>query len=282
MPPGLFAQVRLVATAEIKEMVLSLRAFFLILSYGGLVGLTGLAVLKAQEFAEQKIAEAGGNNTGLTMSDAILRGIEEVFGQGLAQQASDAGLNGSAFLILVSTSFPLPILILLVGYNRISEDISSKFTRYLLQRVYRGSYLAGKLIGHWLVTWACIITAHLLVVGLGLAFGVPGIDEIPAVLPSVWAAMGLFSLVYCSLTAAFASFIQPPFLVLLVGTIMMGVFKVAAVILGRMYSEALGKLWIGAWDINLWLHDTNAILVHLAYAAGFIGLATFFLRSRDL
>ena len=45
--------------------------------------------------------------------------------------------------VLFFSTFAIPWLILLVGYNRISEDVATKYTRYVLQRVHRGAYLAG-------------------------------------------------------------------------------------------------------------------------------------------
>jgi ABC-type transport system involved in multi-copper enzyme maturation permease subunit len=127
--------------------------------------------------------------------------------------------------VLYFSTFAIPWLILLVGYNRISEDVQTKYTRFLLQRVHRGAYLAGKIAGHWVASLLAIIVVHSLLLAYAAATDRFDVAAVLKVMPRVWLSMALFVLAYSTFTCMVSSVLQPPFLVLLIGTMLLFTLK---------------------------------------------------------
>lgn len=270
--------------AEAIEMVLSVRALFLVLVYGLLAGGAGWATLKLDEKLEGKLSGLTGqlDKLGATERAGLL---EQVADSGLPTAVAEAYLDGSLPLLLLiilwSSTFVLPGLMLLVGFNRISGDVSSRFTRYVLQRVHRGSYLTGKIIGHWLVSLLAVLAAQGVLLGLGAMYDVFDYERILAAMPRIWLGMALFTFAYSAYTQLFSILMSQPFLSLMFGVMGIMAMKFVTFLLSFAYAP-LGQVWLGDWDMRLWAMDPKAILVFAAYGLGFVGLSFVALRRKDL
>ncbi len=287
-----------VARAEFVGMLLSLRAAFLLITYSVFAGGAAYALVsfddKSKDFLK-KVSNGVAPKVGLlqkfteeatTMEAAerakMLAELKSMpMGETFANVIFDASLPPLVVLVLYASTFVIPGLILLVGYNRISEDISTGFTRFVLQRVHRGSYLAGKVLGHWAV---CALVIILVQVGLliaGKATGVFGMDRAVKAMPQVWAGVLFFTLAYASYSAFFSSLLNPPWVVLLVGIASMPVFKLLLWLASFVW-DPLGHLWLGAWDAELWKLQMDAIAVHMGYVLLLCGASYLILWRRDL
>lgn len=272
------------ARAEAKEMVLSVRALFFVILYFGIAGSIAWAVVKIDAETDGKLAAISSqmSSLGQTERGAILEQVTEA---GFPEAVANAVMNGQlpilVLVLLWSSTFIVPGLILLVGFNRISGDVSSRFTRYVLQRVHRESYLLGKIVGHWLVSFLAVVVVHCILLALGSVYEVFDFEQSLAAIPSIWAGMALFTFAYVAYTQLMSVLVAQPFLSLLFGFMGIAAIRVVTFILGLTY-EPLGQIWLGAWDMRLWAMDPIAIAVFAAYGLGFSGLALLALRRRDV
>jgi hypothetical protein len=282
---GLFREAVQVALAELKEMTTSLRAAFLLITYGLIAGGAGAFILFVDEKTGGQITELGRKATELSPTER--QAIVDKLGESgvVTERFAEALLGGAlpplVFGVLVASTFAIPSLILLVGYNRVAEDLETGFARYVLQRVHRVSYLAGKLFGHWAVAYASILLVHGVLFALAAQRGVPDLERSLAAMPKIWAGMAFFVLAYASYTLLLSSLLPRPFLVLLFGVMGLFAIKALSVVLGAA-EPALGKVWMGAWDLDLWALDPGAIGVYLGYSALFAGGAYLVFRWRDV
>jgi ABC-type transport system involved in multi-copper enzyme maturation permease subunit len=278
--PGALFEALYLAREEIATMVVSIRAVFLVITYSVIAGAIGAAMLWLNDKTDGNLLKGAD-----MLKEAPEVAIEKLTEVGLNPHLAEAMVNGDlpplVLGVLFFSTFAIPWLILLVGYNRISEDVSTKYTRYVLQRVHRGSYLAGKIAGHWLVSFLAIIVVHGLLLGYAAATDRFDVGAMMHAMPRVWLAMALFVLAYSTFTCMVSSVLQPPFLVLLVGTMLLFALKFAAWV-GSFIYEPIGDAWIGSWDVPLWAFDPRAVAVYAGYSLVFIGVAYMILRRRDL
>lgn len=271
--------------AEAAEMVLSVRALFFVVVYAVLAGGSGYLLLKADEKTEGQFTKLSGQIVDMAASEKA-QVLEQLQDSGVPSAVLEAFFDGTLplflLVILWSSTFILPLMMLLVGFNRISGDVSTRFTRYVLQRVHRGSYLTGKIVGHWLVSFLAvlIVQAGLLAIA-STRDDVFGFDAIVSAMPRIWAAMALFTFAYVAYTQLFSILFSQPFLSLLFG--MMGILTIKFVTFVLQFVWApLGQVWLGDWDLRLWVLEPAAIGVFLAYGLGFVGLSFLALRRKDL
>jgi ABC-type transport system involved in multi-copper enzyme maturation permease subunit len=282
-PTGALWEALFLAREEAANMVVSIRAVFLVVTYAVIAGAIGTGLLWAYERLNQQMGGRLGEATDAIKqtSDLVPKLIEGGVDPALARAMVEGDLPWLVVGVLYFSTFAIPWLILLVGYNRISEDIQSKYTRFLLQRVHRGSYLAGKIVGHWLASLLAIIVVHGMLLAYAAATDRFDVVEVLKVMPRVWLSMALFVLAYSTFTCMVSSVLTPPFLVLLVGTMALFMLKFS-VWIGSFFYAPIGDAWIGTWDVALWNFDPRAVAVYAGYSLVFIGLAYFVLRRRDL
>jgi hypothetical protein len=288
-PARVVQETLAVASAEIIDMIKSIRFAFLLVSYAFAAGVVGKAMIWINGKVDGKLLQ-GAKALSETEREMIVSSAVE---QGMSSHLAEALINGDlpplVFGVLLFSTFSIPALMLLVGYNRVSEDVSTRYTRYILQRVHRGSYLAGKLAGHWLVSFLAIVLVHIALLTYGYFFEFDGNVEVRdavyeatlAAMPRIWLAMFILVLAYSAYTMLVSSTLNPPIIVLLLGVMGLVAIKFAAFIL-EIIHKPLGEIWMGSWDVRLYALDPAAIGVYLAYTVGFLGLATFVLRRRDL
>ena len=270
--------------AEALEMVLSVRALFLVLVYAVLAGGSGWVLLKLDEKTDGQISEMTRRVNDISAEEQA-QVVAQLSEQGLPSAVMEALLDGRLPLLLLiilwSSTFVLPGLMLVVGFNRISGDVSTRFTRYVLQRVHRGSYLAGKIVGHWLVSFLAVLVVQLALLAVGHTQVMLDIDRITEAMPRIWLGMLLFTFAYSAYTQLFSILFSQPFLSLLFGIMGIMAVKFVTFVLQFFY-EPLGQVWLGDWDMRLWAMDPVAIAVFLAYGLGFVGLSYLVLRRKDL
>lgn len=235
----------------------------------------------AKEIGGDRLAEAVRDGKIEPLGVYVLGVAKSTGGDALTEALMDALIAGRlsllAFFVLLLSTFCLPGLVLLVGYDRISEDLHTRYARFVLQRVRRGSYLAGKIAGHWGSVLLLVMLVHLALLGLAAWSGAAGASQLARVLPTVWFGMALLLLAYSCFTALLSVSLSPPFAVLaLGGTLLMFLW------LSSTFVGPIRKLWMGTWDSRLWALDPPAIVVFAAHVILLGGLAYLRLRTRDV
>lgn len=275
-------------------MIKSIRFVFLLVSYAFAAGGVGKLMLFVNEKMDGRLLK-GASDLSETERQMFIDGIVEqgVGSKHLAEAIINGDLPPLIFGVLLGSTFAIPALMLLVGYNRVSEDVSTRYTRYILQRVHRLSYLAGKLAGHWLVSFLAIVLVHIVLLTYAYFFEFDVSSEEALALrdsvysatlgamPRIWLAMFILVLAYSAYTMMVSSTLNPPIIVLLLGVMGLVAIKFAAFIL-EIIHRPLGEIWMGSWDVRLYALDPAAIGVYLAYTIGFLALAHAVLRRRDL
>ena len=282
--PSALSGALAMAKAEVLEMVLSVRALFFLLVYLGAAAFAGVAMVKLDEGTEGQLSEMQTRLSQLGETEKA-QAIEQLKNANMPEGFIEAFLDGRFPILLLAilyfSTFFLPGVILLVGFNRISGDVSSRFTRYLLQRVHRGSYLAGKVVGHFVVSFAAIVLVHAILLAIGKSQGVFGFDLIMAAMPRIWVSMALFTFTYVAYCQLFSALVSQPFLSLLFG--LLGLFAIRFLTFALSFAwEPFDRFWLDAWDLPLWTLQPAAVAVYLGYGVGFVGLSWLVLRRKDL
>lgn len=259
-------------------MLSSVRALLLIVTYGVIAGSIGAFYLWLDRQTGGKLEELSRKTTelGPAERDAILDEMAKTIGRPLAEAIVSGDLPPLVLFVLLLSTFVIPGLVLLVGYGSIAEDLHTRYARYVLQRVRRASYLAGKLVAHFSIAYAAVILVH---VGLlAYASTLPNFDlaRTVAALPRIWVAMAFFIAGYVAFTSMFSATISPPFAAFAIG----GMALLALWVLA--FFPGVGSVWMGSWHMQLWALDPRAIAVFSAHALAFVALAYLGLRRRDV
>jgi hypothetical protein len=273
-----FRELFIVARYEIASLALSVRAVLLIVGYGVTAGAVGAFYLWLDKVSEGKLAEFAKKAGELTpdQKEQIISQVSKSVGRPLASAIFNGDLPPLVLMVLLLSTFAIPGLVLLVGYSGIADDLSSRFARYILQRVRRPAYLYGKLLGHFVVSYLAIILVHALLLAYATTIDNFDLEKTLPALPRIWAAMAFFVLGYVAFTAFFSSVISPPFAAFAVGGMALIGFWIISFI------PTVGEVWMGSWHMRLWALDPEAIGVYLAHALVFSGLAYVGLRRRDV
>jgi ABC-type transport system involved in multi-copper enzyme maturation permease subunit len=279
----------IIAEQELRSLLFGVRSLLLLVLYGGTAAASGGFYLWVARQIEQKMVE---QNPALASLDRQAMFAEMLKSEEFRQNMSpvltrmggtellDALASGQmpfvVLVVLLTSTFVLPVLVLIVGYDRVSDDLATKYSRFVLQRVRRGTYLAGKILGHWGVVMIAVIVAHLSLLAAGAALA-EGFEtgKIARLLPTIWAGMALFLLCYVAFSALFSSLVTPPFAALALGAI-------SLMALWFLSLNLLNGVWMGTWDMGLWVLSPPALLVFLAHAL-LLGSGAFaVLRWRDV
>lgn len=282
--PSAVAGALAMARAEILEMVLSVRAAFFLLVYLAAAAFAGLAIIKVDDGTNGQLSSMQSRLSQLGEEEKA-QAIEQLTKANMPEGFIEAFLDGRFPILLLGilyfSTFFLPGVILLVGFNRISGDVSSRFTRYVLQRVHRGSYLAGKIAGHFVVSFAAVVLVHAILLAVGKSQDVFGFDLIISAMPRIWVSMALFTFTYVAYAQLFSALVTQPFLSLLFGLLGLFAIRFLTFVLSFVWAP-LEHVWLNDWDLELWTLQPAAVGVYLAYGVGFVALSWLVLRRKDL
>ncbi len=268
-----------VGLAELRSTIVSIRALFLVTMYGFVGGGLGLFLLWVDEETGGKLKSL--SSAAAALDDAqrqeILLQFPEVLRDSLGQTLLYGGLPPLPFVVLFGSTVFVPLLSVFVGYNRIADDLSIRYTRFIFQRIRRGSYLAGKIGGVFVFSTAAILLVQVLLVCLGVLGDHFEAERMMDALPGVWFSIALLVLAYVAYVSFFSVISPTPFLALLFSVMGLAVIRTATALV-----PALRTIWIGHWDLQLWVLDGTAVMVYLATAAVFSFLAFGALIKRDV
>jgi len=276
---------------EVLDLLKGVRALLVVIMYGGLVLGVGSAYLLITGKIEEKIAEA---NPAIAMMDRkamfaeMMKSeqftnelgpwLEKIGGTRLVDSLADGSMPLILLVVLLFSSVALPALVLITGYDRLSEDLHTRYARFVLQRIRRESWVLGKVLGQWAGVLALVIVVHVLLVALA-SLTSPRFDAagVWRALPLVWIGMAMFLLAYVGFVQIFSGLAGRPFTALAFGGMgLMGMWLLKLIV------PAIGEIWMGAWDLRLWLLDPIAIAVFLAHAGVLIALAVLVVRTKDV
>ena len=288
-PARLIKEVLTVAAIELRSLAVGVRAVLSFVLYGGFALIVSAGYLAFAEKIEEQVVAANPTLANLdkkllleemlksdTFQQKAMPLLEQLGGSSFASAVAGNEVPWIVIALMLFSSLAIPGLVLVVTYDRISEDLSTKYARFVLQRVHRGSYLLGKILGQWATLLVSVMLVHLVLLGLGVVLG-KKVDAgaVLAVLPKVWAAMALFILAYTAFTAVISSLVTPPFGALAAGGMgLMGLFVLKHAI------PFFGELWMGSWDTRLWFLEPTAILVYVGHAVVLGGIAFAIVRWR--
>ena len=180
------------------------------------------------------------------------------------------------WFILNLSSWVLPGLILIIGYDRISDDLSSKFSRFVFLRLRRESYLTGKVLAQWIV--AVIVFGVVFLVGLLLVSQSEYVkmEAVTSSAISIWAGMFLYLLAYVCLTVLFSVNFTPAFRSLALGLTILMAFGLLSIF------KNFDKFWLGDQALPLWMGAPSAYLVYATHICLWFGLAIMRIRNREI
>jgi hypothetical protein len=273
-----FRETLIVARYEIVSLALSVRALLLIVGYGATAGAVGAFYLWLDKTSDGKLGEFTKKAADLSpdQKEQIISQVAKTLGRPLASAIFNGDLPPLVLTVLLLSTFAIPGLVLLVGYSGIADDLSTRFARYILQRVRRPSYLFGKLVGHFVVAYVAIILVHAALLAYGTTIENFELEKTVPALPRIWGAMAFFVLGYVAFTAFFSATISPPFAAFAVGGMALVGFWILS------FFPYVGEVWMGSWHMRLWALDPEAIGVYLAHAIVFSLLAYVGMRRRDV
>lgn len=276
--PSVVREAFIVARYEIIAMVVSVRALLLVVTYGVIAGGFGALYLWVDRQSGGKLEEIAKKTGELAAAEKeqIISQMADKIGRPLAEAILNGDLPPLVLFVLLLSTFVIPGLVLLVGYGSIAEDLHTRYARFLLQRVRRGSYLAGKIAAHFIVAYGAVIFVHVMLLLYATTISNFDTERTLVALPRIWLAMAFFVLGYVAYTAVFSAILSPPFLAFAIGGIALLSIWVLA------FFPGIDKVWMGAWHMQLWALDVRAIGVYVAHAIVFIALSYVGLRRRDV
>lgn len=271
-------EIAIVARYEIVSIVLGVRSLLLVVGYGVIAGGVGALYLWIDRQTNGQLNQIAQKTAELTEAerDQILAQMAPKIGKPLAEAMINGDLPPIVLMVLALSTFAIPGLVLLVGYGSIAEDLSSRFARYILQRVRRESWLIGKISAHFIVSYLAVVLVHVLLLAYATTIDNFDLDKTLPALPRVWAALAFFMLGYAGFTAFFSATISPPFVAFAIGAIALFALWVISFI------PNVGQVWMGSWHMQLWALDPYAIAIYAATGLVFGGLAYVGLRRRDV
>jgi ABC-type transport system involved in multi-copper enzyme maturation permease subunit len=183
--------------------------------------------------------------------------------------------------------FFLPLLVVLMGFDQISGELQSRSLRFVTLRASRGALLAGK-IGAQVAVLAgltAIINLMLLVFAAatteGFALGAGTLSVV-----KFWLVEVIFGLAYIGLTAMCSALFRTPIFSLLTALCLLFVFWLFAVVSSFDSLAFLSHLAPSHYKDGLVSPDLLTALgsvgAYIGFAALFVGVAWFSLRSRDV
>lgn len=263
------------ARYELVSMVLSVRAALFVVVYAISAGGVGRLFLFLDEKSNGALTKGAAD--AVANREVAIKALEE---QKIPTAVFDAILSANLpavlLFVLFFSTFVIPGLVLLIGYGAIGEDLHTRYARYLLQRVRRGSFLAGKIAAHFAVSFLGIVVAQLLLLAAAQTLDNFDNELIIEALPRVWLAMAIFTLGYVAFTSVLSALIKPPFAAFALGLMVLAVLWVVSKI------PPIDRVWMGAVDIELWALTPYAISIYMAHAVVFLGIAWFGLQRRDV
>jgi hypothetical protein len=277
-PQSVFKEALIVARYELISMVLSVRAVMFVVLYGMASGIVGRLYL----WADEQIGITASYEKGMSaLTDAdrqamIQKAVDSGFPRAVAEAMLEGNLPPLVFAVLFFSTFVIPALIVLTGYTAIADDLNTRFARYVLQRVRRGSFLAGKIAAHFLVSFAAVLVVHLILLVAAQAIDNFDNEKTMQALPRIWLAMAVFTLAYSAFTATFSTLLRPPFLAFAISLMAL----VFLWVLSKF--SPFDRVWMGALDLDLWALSPQAFAIYGAHILVFSGLAWLAMNKRDV
>lgn len=284
------SEILLVARYEVRALLRGPRALLLFVVYGLVTFALGSAYVWVSNGVRDQVSKqlsslSEAERTAVLENDEIRKNImeqlgpvfERVGGAPLVSALENNEMPWIVLFVLLLSSFVIPGLLLVVGYDRIAEDLCSRFSRFVLQRVRRGTYLLGKIAGLFAVTFAAVAAVHLVLLAIGATQADLDLGEVAASLPRIWLGMALFLLAYTGFVALVSTAASSPFGALAGGGITLIVLWFAST-----FSDVVRVVWLGTHDAQLWVTDVQALALYAIYAVGFIGLAYARLATKDI
>ena len=186
------------------------------------------------------------------------------------------------------TLFVMPPLVLLMGFDQIAGELSTRSVRYLAFRSRRVSWALGKALAQVIALFGLSLAANLVVLIFSLAT-VPNIAFMPAVgwLLALWLLSLIYGAAYVGLVTLVSSLFRTPFLALAAGAVVLVAFGMAGLLARWIESiHLLSYALPGSYaqglispDISVAVGSAAALL---GFAAVFLGGAVGVLRARDL
>ena len=186
------------------------------------------------------------------------------------------------------TLLVMPVLVLLMGFDQISGELSTRSVRYLAFRSRRVSFTLGKALAQVLALFGLSLCANVVVL-LFTLFGGTVIPLGTAVfwLVVLWLLSVVYGLAYVALVAFVSSLSRVPFLSLVAGAVALVAMGITE-LLGRWYDafHVVAYALPGTYSSGLVSpHPSTAlgaIGALLAFTAVLLSAAVAVVRTRDL
>ncbi len=204
--------------------------------------------------------------------------LEALGGRALVDAVFDAHLPPIFLVVVGAAVFAVPPLLVLAGYDRVSEDLHGRHARFLVQRVRRETLVVGKWLGLLVGAGGPLLLAATLLLLVGVAV-VPELSGTAglACVPNVLVGLVLTVAAYGAIVTFLSTLLAPPFVALLVGSMTLFGLWIAQLAL-----PPLRAAWLGRYAIELWLLEPLAIAVFVGHVVAWLCAAALVLRVKDL
>jgi len=283
-------EILLVAGYEIRALLRGPRALLILVVYGLATFAMGSAYVWVSDGIREKVTEqlsslSESERAAVLENDEIRRNVleqlgpmfERLGGAPLVKALEQDELPWIVLFVLLLSSFVIPGLLLVAGYDRIAEDLSTKYSRFVLQRLRRGTYLLGKYAGLLAVSFGVVVVVHCGLLVVGATRADLDLGAMASALPRIWLGMFMFLAAYCGFVALVSTAASSPF-----GALAGGGMALIVLWFASTFSDVVRVIWIGSNDAQLWVTDPQTLAMFAVYAAGFVGLAYARLRTKDL
>jgi ABC-2 type transport system permease protein len=279
----------LVFAHEMKRSLRSAKTLVLLILYGLATVVSGLIFVAASRALQEQLNSRlqGQELPPEALTQFKMGGLSAIFGKNDAQLHYLASIPLIVTFFALFALFVLPLVTALLGFDQVSGELQSRSIRFVSLRVRRGSLLAGKVMAQ-----LALLVSLTAIINLGVfafaAFYVSGFQFGAGLLALArfWSLTLFYATAYVGLATLCSTLFRAPIFSLLVNISVL----VAFVMIGFMSNfenlSFLAYVVPSHYKDGLFSPDPLAVVesvgVYSAYAAGFLGLAFFTLRARDI
>lgn len=287
---GSLAETVVVFAHEVRRSLRSAKALVLLILYGLASALSGLVFVGATRKIQENLAAITGGTPipPETMMEMKMGGLSVLFGKDPALLQSLAEIPLIVIFFFKFAVFFLPVLIILMGFDQLSGELSSRSIRYVALRAHRGALIVGKVAAQAAVLFALTALVNVALFayaaatteGFALASGALAMARF-------WLLGLVYASAYLGLCSLCSSLFRTPVFSLLTSLCALFVFWLLALV-ARFQPDLSFLAYVvpshyeeGLVHPKL-LHALPSVGAYAAFAAVFLGLSWLRLRSRDL
>ena len=284
-----FKETFIVLQHEVKRSLRSAKTLVLLILYALATLISGLVFIAATRTLQDKLNEAltGRELPPEALMQMKLGGLSTIFGKDEEQLKYLASMPLIVIFFAWFALFFLPLLTALIGFDQVSGELQTRSIRFVSLRARRGSLLAGKVLAQLALLFGLTAIINLAVFG----YAALSIKDFPVgsgflAMARFWALTLVYASAYVGVATLCSTLFRTPIFSFLTAVAFLFLTWVLALLAHLEKLSFIKYALPSHYEDGFFKADTVAVLGSVGalcgFAAAFLALAYFALRTRDL